>query len=179
MSALQVRFKRGITLLLGIGAVVTALAVMAADVYLSPAAFLEQSFAGNTPAAKRLWLTDSVKTAVREIMGHDLGALRIRYWQHDERTAWILEEIGKDQPITTGLLVESGRLSAVRVLVYRESRGWEVRYPSFTDQFNGAALREDRRLDRHIDGITGATMSVDALTRLSRLALYFHSQAKS
>jgi len=154
-------------------------AVMAAEVYLAPALFLEQTFDDSVPVPQRLWLTGPVKTGVREIMGHDLGSLRVRYWRSGERTAWILEEIGKDQPITTGLVVESGQLTDVRILIYRESRGWEVRYPAFTDQFRGAALAEGLALDRHIDGITGATMSVDALTRLARLALYLHQQSES
>lgn len=151
----------------------------AVEVYLEPAAFLEQAFDDDIPKPQRLWITAPVKTAVRDILGHDLGSLRIRYWQRGERTAWILEEIGKDQPITTGFVVDSGHLSDVRVLVYRESRGWEVRYPAFTDQFKGATLTDGARLDRHIDGITGATMSVDALTRLARLALYLHQQTET
>lgn len=162
-----------------IATVVTVSVAFAADVYLAPAAFLESAFDGDVPAARRLWLTGPVKTRVRDILGHDLGSLRIRYWQRGERTAWILEEIGKDQPITTGLVVDAGHLSDVQVLIYRESRGWEVRYPAFTDQFKGAVLDDGMRLDRHIDGITGATMSVDALTRLARLALYFHTQTET
>lgn len=158
---------------------VTATVAFAADVYLAPASFLAGAFDGDVPPAQRLWLTGPVKDGVRDILGHDLGSLRIRYWQRGERTAWILEEIGKDQPITTGLVVDAGHLSDVEVLIYRESRGWEVRYPAFTDQFKGAILDEGLRLDRHIDGITGATMSVDALTRLARLALYFHTQANT
>lgn len=159
--------------------VLTATVAFAADVYLAPASFLAGAFDGDVPAAQRLWLTGPVKAAVREILGHDLGSLRVRYWQRGERTAWILEEIGKDQPITTGLVVDAGHLSDVQVLIYRESRGWEVRYPAFTDQFKGAVLDEGMRLDRHIDGITGATMSVDALTRLARLALFFHTRTET
>jgi hypothetical protein len=156
---------------------IAALAVMAADVYLSPASFLEQSFDGEVPSAQRLWLTKDLKAPIHDIMGHDFGALRVRYWRIGVRTAWILEEIGKEQPITTGFVIDGGALRDVRILVYRESRGWEVRYPSFTDQFKGVSLQPSRLLDRHIDGITGATMSVNALTRLARLALYFHEKA--
>jgi hypothetical protein len=152
-------------------------AVMAAEEYLSAESFLEQSFDGEVPSVQRLWLTKELNAVIHDILGHDLGALRVRYWQLGERTAWILEEIGKEQPITTGFVVDGGALRDVRILVYRESRGWEVRYPSFTDQFKGVSLQPDRLLDRHIDGITGATMSVDALTRLARLALYFHARA--
>ena len=62
----------------------------------------------------------------------------------------------------------------VKVLIFRESRGWEVKYPFFTDQFKGATLVSDNNLDRKIDGITGATLSVNALTKLGRIALLLH-----
>ncbi len=78
------------------------------------------------------------------------------------------------KPITTGLAVDDGAIERIRVLVYRESRGWEVRYDFFTAQFIGARLDGDARLDRRIDGISGATLSVRALTNLARLALYLH-----
>jgi hypothetical protein len=48
-----------------------------------------------------------------------------------------------------------------------------VRYPFFTDQFDGATLTAKSRLDRNIDGITGATLSVGAVTRIARVALIF------
>jgi len=152
---------------------------VADDVYLSPEAFLEHTFGAAVPAPSKLWVTRELRTAIREIMGHDLGALRLRYWQQGELTAWILEEIGKEQPITTGLVVDGDVLQSVQVLIYRESRGWEVKYPAFTSQFQGAGLDAERNLDRRIDGIAGATLSVQALTRLARLALLLDQHAAS
>ena len=74
------------------------------------------------------------------------------------------------------LLFENER---VRVLEFRETRGWEVRYPFFTDQFSGAHLsngQRDAQLDQQIDGITGATLSVRAVTRAVQAALYLSAQ---
>ena len=155
------------------GLLVSALAygAHADDVYQDPRAFLEETFGGSVPAPRKLWVTSTLKRDIKAIMGHDLGALRIRYWTSGDRTAWLLDDIGKEQPITTGLIVDAHRLSDVRVLIYRESRGWEVKYPAFTDQFRGAELKQDLTLDRSIDGVSGATLSVQALTRLARLAL--------
>lgn len=160
-----------------VAAALCAGAPLGADVYLDPVEFLAQTFHEDIPAASRLWVTKQVQVEIRRIMGHDLGLLRIRYWRRGTRTAWILEEIGKEQPITTGLVVDAGKVAVVRVLIYRESRGWEVRYPAFTDQFRDATLTDQFLLDRRIDGITGATMSVNALVRLTRLALLFHRHA--
>ncbi len=104
--------------------------------------------------------------------------LRLRYWGRDGRTAWILDEIGKEEPITTGIVVNGRAIEEVKVLIFRESRGWEVRHPFFTDQFKGARLGHDDQLDRHIDGISGATLSVRALKRLARVALFLHQHAE-
>lgn len=147
----------------------------AEDVYLDPEAFIAQSFE-NEPEQKVLWLTKEIKASIQSILGHDYTGLRIRYWQQNNRTAWILEEIGKTKPITAGFLIENDAMLSMQVLIYRESHGWEVRYPFFTDQFSGLQLDEDNRLDKKIDGISGATLSVNALTRLARLALYLHKE---
>jgi Na+-translocating ferredoxin:NAD+ oxidoreductase RnfG subunit len=75
--------------------------------------------------------------------------------------------------------VADGAIENVRVLEFRESRGWEVRYPFFTDQFVDARLEDDGRLDRRIDGITGATLSVAAVTRIARIALLLDGTIKT
>ena len=126
------------------------------------------------PAPKILWLTGELQPAIRNILEHDYPAIRLRYWLTGQRTAWVLEEIGKEMPITVGIAVDNNTVERVRVLVYRESRGWEVKSPAFTAQFSGARLSAEQKLDRHIDGISGATLSVRALGRLARLALLLH-----
>ena len=146
--------------------------------YQSPDDFLGEAFAGSPPAPKVVWLQGEVKETAGDILGHGYPGIRIRYWGKDKRTAWILEEIGKTQPITVGLVVNENALESIRVLAFRESRGWEVRYPFFTDQFSGIQLTADNQLDRPIDGISGATLSVRALKKLTRLALYLHQQTK-
>ena len=149
-----------------------------AEVYLAPEEFLADSFAGNVPKPSVLWISGETRDAVEKILGHSASALRVRYWSQDARTAWILEEIGKTEPITTGIVVDKGAIARISVLIYRESRGWEVRYPFFTDQFKGATLNSMHELDRNIDGISGATLSVRALTRLARVALLLDAKAR-
>ena len=155
------------------------------DVFQTPEAFLHETFAtdpNGVPAPSLLWLSKDIRSPIRDILGHDYPALRIRYWRAESvdgastRTAWILEEIGKVKPITAGLVVRDGALEEVKVLIYRESHGWEVKHPFFTNQFRGASLDQNGRLTQQIDGIAGATLSVDALTRLGRLALTFHDR---
>jgi hypothetical protein len=143
----------------------------AQDEYQSPADFIADVFAGSNPVPQSLWITKHLRSEVARTTGVQINMLRMRYWQQDTRTIWILDEIGKEQPITTGVVVNAGKVERVKVLVFRESRGWEVRYPFFTDQFFGAELNEQNRLDRDIDNISGATLSVNALKRQSQVAL--------
>jgi len=141
-----------------------------AEIYLEPDTFIGQSFSGE-PIQRMVWLNKELKERVEAILGHPYKGLRIRYWELDGRTAWVLDEIGKVEPITAGFVIEEGKLVEMEVLIYRETHGWEVRYPFFSKQFKGLTLKGDRGLDREIDGISGATLSVNALTRLSELAL--------
>jgi FMN-binding domain len=147
------------------------------DVYQEPDAFVAEVF-GTKPAPKVLWLTKDIQAQAAAILGHPPAQLRQRYWRDAHRSVWILEEIGKEELITAGFVVVDGRIDHVRVLVYRESRGQEVGYPSFLKQFNGAKLAQGARLDREIDGIAGATLSVGAMERMARLALFFDRMSR-
>lgn len=170
--------KSKFSLLLAILAMLSGMAV-AEGVYETPEAFLEKVFDGNVPQPDTLWLNAAQKNKIRSLLGHGLAALRVRYWGRDQRTAWILEEIGKERPITTGIVVNNGEIERVQILIFRESRGWEVRYPFFTEQFQGLELTSGEKLSGHIDSISGATLSVSAVTRLAKVALYLHSQTES
>ena len=143
--------------------------------YLTTEEFLQVAFGGTRPKADALWITSEHRGPLERLLGHAYRSLRIRYWREGDRTAWILDEIGKEQPITIGIAIEASRIEELRILEFREIRGWEVRYPFFTDQFRGAAL-EDDELSADIDGITGATLSVGAVKRVARAALYLHEQ---
>lgn len=143
------------------------------DVYLSVPDFMAQQFE-QVPAPSMLWLNDAQRQEAQVLSGEDPG-FRQRYWRADGVSAWVLNVIGRDHPITLGISVKDGKIAQLRVLIYRESRGWEVRHPFFTKQFDLATLDEGK-LDRRIDNITGATLSVNALQRAARLALWLDQQ---
>ena len=139
-------------------------------VYETSDSFLASAFPEAVPAARVLWLQKNLRAEVTKILDQRPG-MRIRYWQDGGRTAWLLDDIGKDKPITAGFVVHNGAIEQVQVLVFRESRGWEVKYPFFTRQFHKARLNDGGELTRNVDGITGATLSVRAMTRMARVAL--------
>lgn len=147
------------------------------QVLLAPQAFLRQAL-GEVPEARVLWLTPPMRARLAALLGHEPRQLRQRYWSAGAKTAWILEEIGKEQPITAGFVVAGGRIEQARVLVYRESRGGEIRYPAFLGQYERAGLTGEGELDKPIDGIAGATLSVHAMERMAREALSLDRMAR-
>jgi len=153
--------------------------VNAGGVYQEPTDFIEQVFENEPPKAKVLWLDKDLKKQITEILDHKYNALRIRYWQQDKRTAWVLEEIGKEKLITAGIVINKQKIEQVKVLVFRESRGWEVRHDFFTDQFKQAGIKENNQLDKTIDNISGATLSVRAIRKLATIALLLDSQVQN
>jgi len=170
------RPRRSLGLLtLALGAVAAGL--VRGEVYQEPDAFVAEVF-GSKPAPKVLWLTKDLQTQAAAILGHPPAQLRQRYWSDSRKSVWILEEIGKEELITAGFVVVDGRIDHVRVLVYRESRGQEVRTPSFLKQFKDAKLTRGDRLDREIDGIAGATLSVAAMEHMARVALFFDRMSR-
>ena len=150
-------------------------------VYQTAPDFLAENFQPSTPQVSSLWLTPELKSTASTILDRKVRGIRIRYWKEGEKTAWIMEEIGKELPITIGVVIsginEDSHIEQVKILAFRESRGWEVRYPAFTAQYQNVKITTpNHKLDQHIDGITGATLSVRAVTKVARLALFFHQQ---
>lgn len=152
--------------------------IMARGTYQEPSSFLDEVFKSDIPKTQVIWLTGEIKKTAAKILHHKPNRLRIRYWQKEQRSAWILDEIGKEKPITAGIVITNNKIEQVKVLIFRESRGDEIRHDFFTRQFKHATLQSGDELDRTIDGISGATMSVRALTKLSRLALFLSTKIK-
>src|SRR5439155_1311388 len=73
--------------------------------------------------------------------------------------------LGKDQPITFLVAVDpTDRLKDVDILVYREPYGGEVAYEPWRRQFRGKSTGDSLRVGKEIRSISGATISVHAVT---------------
>jgi len=144
--------------------------------YQSKEDFLIEVFSSVPPKPKVLWITKDLKKTATEILKHKPGFLRTRYWQTGEQSVWIINEIGKLKPITVAVVIKYNKIVLLKVLAFRESRGWEVKHDFFTDQFKHNTLNADLSLAHPIDGISGATLSVRALTKVAQLALFFDGQ---
>jgi len=156
---------------------ILAPAIWAKGVYMTAEQFIQSSFPVNKPTPQVIWLNAELKAEISKFLYRPYRGLRVRYWQQNNRSAWIFDEIGKERPITIGLIVNQQQIESVKILAFRESRGWEVKYDFFTDQFQGIELKEQAKLSQHIDGITGATLSVNAVKRAAKLALFLNQQA--
>jgi hypothetical protein len=158
--------------------VVASAAFAESGEYQSRAGFLEEALGAVKPPSDVIWMQEDLQAKAADILGHPYDGLRVRYWYRGDRTAWVIDEIGKEKPITLGIVVENDKIQMLRVLKFRESRGWEIRYPFFTRQFDGLSMTDRGSLDQHIDGITGATLSVRAATRSAKLALVLDEYRK-
>jgi hypothetical protein len=79
---------------------------------------------------------------------------------------------GKDQPITFLVATDTtDRLRDVDILVYREPYGGEVAYDAWRRQFRGKSSADALQVGRDIRTISGATISVHAVTLGVRKAL--------
>ncbi len=79
---------------------------------------------------------------------------------------------GKDQPITFLVATDSAlHLRDIDILVYREAYGGEVAYEPWRRQFRGKGPDDPLKPDADIRGISGATISVHAVTDAVRRTL--------
>ena len=137
--------------------------------------FLEKMYNGTEQEKKRIIIKAPTKKILKKIMGENYRKAIFSYWVKDNKTIWILNSIGKYKPITAGFVVENCKIDSAHVLVYREQIGYEIKYPSFLSQMNGKKLRKDIKLNENLDNISGATLSVNSMDRMARIALLLDS----
>ncbi len=140
----------------------------------SPEQFAEAVF-GVLPATQIIRLSGDVQAGVKESYGGRYPGFSISYWQQSNRRVWALRARGKHGFVHAGLVTQEGRLVQIKVLSSKEQRGRMIETPRFLDQFSGAGLKDGVKLDQRIDGISGATYSVNAVKKMARVALYLDS----
>ena len=84
---------------------------------------------------------------------------------HIDGYALIQNTIGKHKPMTYMVGIDStGHVSDVELLIFRESRGSEIRQKRFNAQYEGKTVNDPVRLNKDIINISGATMSVRSMS---------------
>lgn len=136
-----------------------------------------EAFPGATWRIERRSLGREASARVARRSGRpvEAGPVEVHVATRDGRTVGyglVLEEVGLHHPITFFVAIGAdGRVVDSLVLVYRESRGDEIRLARFRRQLKGLGLRDPIRINRDVIHITGATYSCRATTDVLRRAL--------
>ena len=133
--------------------------------------FLSETFNGNIPKKQRLIVKGEAKDQIKTIMGNNYKKRLFSYWQNDTEQVWILNSIGKYKPITAAFSIQNCSVKSAHVLVYREQHGYEIKYPFFLTQFNNVKIDSTLKLNTKIDNISAATLSVNSMKRMAKMAL--------
>ncbi|MFQ5597921.1 MAG: FAD:protein FMN transferase [Nitrospiria bacterium] len=110
-------------------------------------------------------LSDRQLSAAQELAGKGFRKRDYPFWigrrgNQIAGYATRLNVIGKERPITFLIGFDpDGAVYGVEVLIYRESRGSEVRYERFMKQFVGKKTGDSFRLGQEVLPISGATLS--------------------
>ncbi|RMG69097.1 MAG: FMN-binding protein [Calditrichaeota bacterium] len=152
-------------------------------VYLTPDEALQEAF----PKAAR-FRVDTLRLSLeqrralaKKLRQPELDSLFIVHLAYNAEGhflgyATIMNEVGKYEPITFVVGVDPRfRVKKVAVMVYRESRGGQVRQPRFLYQFRNKSARDPLQPGRDIINISGATLSVRAISRGVKKALHILS----
>ncbi len=141
------------------------------EVYLTPDEAVQMVFpAGETVRPEEITLSPQQVRRVERRAGWRLERTTFtvyRGWNGSEPSGFavITEEIGKFKPVTFIVKVTAkGRVEAVEIMVYREAVGREVRRKRFLRQFRRKTAQSPLRINRDIINITGATLSVRAIS---------------
>lgn len=145
--------------------------VLAGGTYYTQPQMQAEVFAGDTVTRNALWLTPERKQMIRDTTGQSLTQARIRFTEAGGRRLWVLSEIGKEKPITFGVVTGIDGIERIEVMVFREARGDEIRLPQYTAQYEGQTLTPEGELANNVDGISGATYSVRTMKKVAKLAL--------
>ena len=149
----------------------------AADEILDKKEFLKSALGvSELPTHKYLIIKDDIEDGLFNIMKDTYHMPVIKYWKVGTKVAFILEAIGKHEYITTGYLVDNNKITDAKVLVYRENYGYEIKYDYFLNQIKGNTMKTSNKLAKKIANISGATMSVNSMRKLSKLSLFLYSK---
>jgi Na+-translocating ferredoxin:NAD+ oxidoreductase RnfG subunit len=136
---------------------------------------------------KKFQPTKEQRAALHRELGYELSKSQYYFFVATSKTksgtvvdgyAFIDDQMGQHKPITFAVkLSTEGVVLREEIMVYRESRGDEVRSPRFSKQFKGKTIDDSLRPNKDIDSVSGATISSRAITVGVRRALVLFDAA--
>ena len=127
------------------------------------------------PSHSYIIINEDIRDNIKKILKDTYHLPIIKYWKAGNKVGFVLEAIGKHEFITTGYIVENNKIIDAKVLVYRENYGYEIEHDYFLDQIRGNSVKKNGKLVKSIANISGATLSVKAMRKLSKLSLYLYT----
>ena len=121
-------------------------------------------------------LKSNIQNSVRQTFYRD----NLYYWKiaNEDSTlayAFLDNVIGKSMPITFVVIInQKGEIMASHVVKYREAYGGEIGNMKWLSQFNKLTDSSKYIVGKNIDGISGATISVNSLSKgIQKIAILF------
>ena len=121
-------------------------------------------------------LKSNIQNSVRQTFYRD----NLYYWKitnQDSTLAYAFLDnvIGKSMPITFLVIInQKGEIMASHVVKYREAYGGEIGNKNWLSQFNKLTNSSEYIVGKNIDGISGATISVNSLSKgIKKIAILF------
>jgi hypothetical protein len=161
---------------LGAGTLLLAAARARAGVILTEKAALERAFPGQAPERKTLYLTEEQAAAVQKAARSRLPSRIVTAWEARRDgavtgRAYLDTHLVRTMPETVMAVVEpDGPLRTALVLQFNEPSDYLPRERWLT-LLNGKALDDDLWPGRGVHRVTGATLTVQALTEAVRRCL--------
>ena len=87
--------------------------------------------------------------------------------------------IGKSMPITFFVLLDvEGNIISTNIIKYREPYGGAVSNENWNEQFTGKNSNSDFTVGKSVNGISGATISVNSVTKGIRKITFLYEEIK-
>lgn len=145
--------------------------MMMAEVYLQEEEGVKIMFPKSERVRKELiTLNPEKKSLIQERIGWKFPEESFEVYIGESGTqidgyAVVQNTIGKHKHMTYMVGVDNrGFVSDIELLVFRESRGSEVRQKRFNAQYEGKSVLDPVRINKDIINISGATMSVRSIS---------------
>ncbi len=129
---------------------------------------------------QKVILNSTVKNKIEKSVRQRFSKDFVYVWKISEsdsiRGYAVLDNVyGKSMPITFIVIINSkGRVLKTNVIKYREAYGGQISNLSWLKQFEGKDVNSGYESGKDVDGISGATISVNAITKgIKKLVLLF------
>lgn len=173
-----------LTCSLALLASVLAIPSTRAKVFLKQDQALKLAFGENARVERKtVYLTETQMARVREVAGKSVkvpSAMVTTYDGHAPSGEWVGTAYFESHrvrtlPETVMIVVSvDGTVSRVEILAFTEPEEYKPK-DAWLDQFRGLPLDRELALRRGVHGITGATLSAEAITEAVRRTLAIHA----